>query len=145
MLVRSGLWTVIYATPLPLATRCSGLPPPWHVQSFSKNRWENGENPTHDVSCWHLVESKTCDYARLKSIHIYCSTVLISFLDYMSSPNIFFWNNLVWSMNNCILQEEFSQAINDNQQNFPFRSVKCFTPKLIRVLYYWTISESIQP
>lgn len=100
-------WTVILTTPFLLTTHCSGLPPPWHVQSFSKNRWGSGENPTHDVSCWHLVESKTCDYARLKSIYINCNTVLISFLDSKFSPNIFFWNNLVWSLNNSVLQEEF--------------------------------------
>lgn len=81
--------TFILTTPFLLTTHCSGLPPPpWHMQSFSKNRWESGENPKHSVSCWHLVESKTCDHARLTSIDIhklwYCADLILGAQKYPS-------------------------------------------------------------
>lgn len=58
---------------------------PWDPSSLAharfffsfRNRWESGENPTHDVSCWHLVESKTCDDTRQKSVYMFQWTGLI--------------------------------------------------------------------
>lgn len=108
---KSCLFTVgctsIPTTPFLLTTHCSGLPPPRHMRSFSKHRRESGENPTHSVSCWHLVESGSCHNARLVSVCIYCSTVA----SFGVSPNIFLWSNLVWSLNNSIPQEEFKQLM----------------------------------
>lgn len=77
--------TFIFATPFLLTTHCSGLPPPWHMQSFSKNRWgERGKPNTQRF----MLTSSGIQYMWLCKAQI--------FLNIMCCPNIFFWNNLLW-------------------------------------------------
>lgn len=114
--------TFILTTPFLLTTHCSGLPPLWHMQSFSKNRWGSRGNPTHNISCWHLVESGKSRISLLCSCHDFVWSPCL--------PDILLWNDSVWG--------EIHQAIDDNRECF-------FQVDWWRVLYYWTASESIQP
>ena len=117
--------TFVLTTPFLLATRCSGLPPPWHMQKlfffFSKSRWKSGENPTHNDSRWHsVVQNMLLRRGSVGSSYIHFGADLISF---RFNPETLLWHHLRWSLNNSILQEEFTstEQMNANQQEFYFQ------------------------
>lgn len=93
---------------------------------FSKSRWKSGENPPHNDSRWHLAESKTRDYA-VGSSYILFGADLISF---RFCPDTLLWHHLRWSLNNSILQEEFTstEQMNANHQEFYFQGQLALHP-----------------
>lgn len=102
----------------------------------------DGKNPTH-VSCWHLVESKTCDsnafFAYSASLVWFALWKLLFSL--LPTCSEIIWYE-VWKLHSSKRIIIFLMII---KRLILFQVSSCFTLQLIRVLYCWTVSESIQP